>query len=90
MGEIPACFGEGLGAYPPNQIGLVDQMGEEGIELVLNAGLEAGQQGDDQDGKGQESLTKKGIGIEAGRKEKFVGVEIVDKVDKNAMVLRSS
>jgi len=35
-------------------------------------------------------LAEKGVGIEARLSEEFVRMEIVDNVDKNTLVLRSS
>jgi hypothetical protein len=90
VGERLACFGKGLGAGPSNRAGPVYQMREEGIQFVLDAGLEAGQHGHDENGKSQNALAEKTIGFETRLIEQFVRVEVVDKVDKNTLVLRSS
>ena len=87
---MPARLGEGLGADLTDQIGPIRQMGEEGIQLILDAGLEAADHGDQQDGEGQDALPDEGIGLEPGSLEKLIGMEVFDKLDKNCLVLRSA
>lgn len=88
--EVLAGLREGLSADVPNQVGLINQVGEADIPFVLNAGLEPRQHGGDQDVESQSALAKKGVGLEAGLVEEFGGVERPNKLDKNAMALRSS
>ncbi len=90
VGERLARLGEGLGAGPSKEAGLAYQVREEGIEFVLDAGLEAGQQGHDQNGKSQNALAEQGIGFEPGLLEQFVRMQVVDKADNNSLVLMSS
>ena len=90
MGEIPTGFGKCLSADQTQEVGLIRQMGEEGIEFVLNAGLEAREHGGDQDGKGQNPLSEKGTGFESRRTKQFVGMKIAREPYKNTLVLRSS
>jgi hypothetical protein len=90
MGETLPRFGKGLGAGLLNQVSLVCQVREEGIELILDAGLEAGQHRHDQNGEGQNALAKKSGGNKTRLSEEFVGMEITKKLDKNSLVLRST
>jgi hypothetical protein len=90
VGEVLARLGEGLGADLANQVRLVRQMREEGIELVLYARLEAGEHRHHQNGKGQNALAKESVGFKARLSEEFVGMETLEEPDKNALVLRSS
>ena len=60
-------------------------MGEKSIQLVLNAGLEAGEHGHNENGESQYPLTEEGIGFQSRLVEQFVRMEVVDKVDKNTM-----
>ncbi|MDP2786771.1 MAG: hypothetical protein Q8O79_01670, partial [Pseudomonadota bacterium] len=89
VGEVFPRLGKGLGADLPNKVRLVCQMREEGIEFVLDAGLEAGQHRYDQNGTSQNALAKKGVGFETRLSEEFVRMEIVEEVDKNGLVCRS-
>ncbi|MGF1545731.1 MAG: hypothetical protein ACFCUG_00225, partial [Thiotrichales bacterium] len=73
-----------------NKISLIEQMGEEGIEFILHARLEAGEHGDQQDREGQDPGTGKGVGIETSAFAQGIGVEVLNKVDKYSLVLRSS
>ena len=88
MGKMAARLGERLGADMTGKIGLIRQVSEERIEFALNAGLESGEHGRDQDRKGQKAAAEKGGGGKAGGFEKFAGMKIVRKPDKNALVLR--
>jgi hypothetical protein len=90
VGKVLSCLGKGLSADLPKQVCLVCQMREEGIELVLDTGLEAGQHRHDHNGKGQNALAKKPVGFKARLSKQFVRIEVVDKLDKNALVLRST
>ena len=89
MGEILAGFGKSLSAGSTNGPSLVNQMGEEGIQFVLNAGLEAGEHGHNENGESQDPLTEECVGFESRLVEQFVRMEVVDKVDNNTLVLRS-
>ena len=90
MGELPTRLGKGLGTGAADEIGLVRQMGEEGMQLVLHARLEAADHGDQQNREGQGSLAEEGVGLKPRRPEQVVGMEVVNKVDENALVLRST
>jgi hypothetical protein len=90
VGEVFPRLGKCLGADLPKKVRLVCQMREEGIELILDAGFEAGEHRHNQNGKGQNALAKKPVGFKARLSEEFVRMEIVEETDKNALVLRSS
>jgi hypothetical protein len=52
--------------------------------------LEATDHGDQQDLECQGALAEKGVGLEPRRLEQIVGIEEVNNVDENALVLRST
>ena len=62
-GEFLARFGKGLSTDLSGEIGLLTEMGEEGIQFILDAGFEAGEEEDDQGGKRQLSIAAKGFRI---------------------------
>ena len=83
-------FGNSLGAGQAKQIGVLGQMREKGVEFILNAGLEAGDHGNQQDRKGQGALALEAGVNESCLIEKFARMQVFRELDKNGMVLRSS
>jgi len=90
VGEVFSCLGKGLGADCTKQISLVHQVGKEGIEFVLNSVFKAGQHGNSENRKSQDVLTEKSSGIKSRLSEELVRMKVINKVDKNGVVLGSS
>ena len=65
-------------------------MGEECIEFSLHTGLEAGEHGGNQGGKGQRALTGKRLGRQANGIEQFGGMQILSEIYKDILILRVS
>src|SRR5512136_2960833 len=83
MGKAMACLREGLCADFAPQFGAVIEVGREGVELVLNAGGQAGQQRGNKFGKRELAMAKKSGRFEANGREEFWGVEVSRKGAQN-------
>ncbi|WP_157197746.1 hypothetical protein [Methylomonas koyamae] len=90
MRELVARLGKGLRADMTGQIRLIGEMGKKSVEFVLNAGFEAGNQADQQHGKGQFARSDKGVIVKTGLFEQLGGMEMADKTNQNTKVLRST
>ena len=74
--------------YSAGEIGLVAEVCKEGVEFVLDTGLEAREQKRDQSGERKLAIAAEGLGIEADGVEEFGGGEEFSKTYKNTQEAR--
>ena len=89
-GEFLPGLREGLRADLAHQVRLLLQVRKKGVELVLKAGFEAGEEECDERRKGQLARAAEGIRIEANGVEQFSGAEVLAKPNQDCQKFSSS